>query len=284
MNEKRLFCAAVMSGVLACAGVAFAGRPLAIDDADPVEVGQFEFEAGAAYERDAGHKHWDAPFGLAYGLVPRVEVGVGFGGQFEERTEALADTGVEETHRERSVGDLTLGAKWRFIDSCPLGARHALSASVKFPTADEDKGFGNGEADCDLTWIASRSLGENASVHLNVGYSWIGGPDDNVIHYGLALDHQLLDAVQWVGEVFAERETCSGADTIVQYNTGFRWCPVDSLTLDIAGGSKLKGDAPDFIATAGLTWTFGCGRCRSASTEGARPLLSGATSRGGDEI
>lgn len=257
MNEKRTFCVAVMAGVLACAGVAVAGRPLAIDDADPVDVGQFEFEAGAAYEHDSGYTHWDAPFGLAYGLVPSVEVGVGFGGQFEKWTKALDDSGVEHTHRESSVGDLTLGAKWRFIDSCPLGARHALAASVKFPTADEGKGFGNGEVDCDLTWIASRSLGENASAHFNVGYARIGGPDDDICHYGVALDCQVLAAVQWVGEVFAERETSSGADTIVQYNTGFRWSPVDSLTLDVAGGSKLKGDAPDFIATAGLTWTFG---------------------------
>ncbi|MCZ7591282.1 MAG: transporter [Kiritimatiellae bacterium] len=244
-------------GVLACAGVAFAGRPLAIDDADPVDVGQFEFEAGAAYERDSGYKHWDMPFGLAYGVAPNVEAGVGFGGQFERRMEALDDAGAEVSRRESSIGDLTLGAKWRFIDSCPLGARHALAASVKFPTADEDKGFGSGETDYDLSWIASRSLGESASAHLNVGYSWIGGPDEDVFHYGVALDYQALDAVQWVGEVFAERETTGGADTVVQYNTGFRWTPVESLMIDIAGGSKLKGDAPDFIATAGLTWTFG---------------------------
>jgi hypothetical protein len=32
---------------------------------------------------------------------------------------------------------------------------------------------------------------------------------------------------------------------------------VDGLTLDIAGGSKISGDAPDFTATAGLTWAFG---------------------------
>lgn len=33
-------------------GAAFAGRPLAIDDADPVEQRQFEFELGSVYEHD----------------------------------------------------------------------------------------------------------------------------------------------------------------------------------------------------------------------------------------
>lgn len=247
----------VVAGVICLAGAAHAGRPLAIDDADPADAGQFEFEAGAAYERDSDCKHWDFPFGLTYGAFRGVEIGIGFGGQFEERTELVEDGSGEQCSREHGIGDLTVGAKWRFLESCPLGARHAIVPSVKFPTADEDKGLGSGETDFDLTWVGSRSIGEKAGVHLNLGYSWIGGPDDDVLHYGMAADYQVLDAVQWVGEVFAEQEMSGGADTIVQYNMGFRLNPIESLALDIAGGSKISGDAPDFTATAGLTWTFG---------------------------
>lgn len=186
-----------MSGLLACAGVVVAGRPLTVDDADPVDAGQFEFEAGAAYEHDSDCKHWDMPFGLTCGLVPGVEVGVGFGGQFEERTELLAESGDEECVREHSVGDLVAGAKWQFLQSCPLGARHALAASVKFPTSDEGKSLGSGKTDYDLTWIASRSIGKKTAVHVNARYSWIGGPDDDVLHYGLALDCQIMGSVQF---------------------------------------------------------------------------------------
>ncbi len=257
MKDVRVLGALVMTGMLIMSGSALAGRPLAIDDADPADAGQFEFEAGTAYEHDSDCKHWDFPFGLTYGLVPSIEVGVGFGGQFEERTELLAESGAEECVREHGIGDLNIGAKWQFIEFCPLGARHAMAASVKFPTSDEDKGLGSGETDYDLTWIASRSIGEKAGVHLNLGYSWIGGTDDDVLHYGVALDYQIVDSVQWVGEVFAEKELAGGADTVAQYNTGFRWNPVESLTLDIAGGSKISGDAPDFTGTVGLTWAFG---------------------------
>ena len=236
---------------------AWAGRPLAMDDADPLDPGQFEFEAGADYGHDSDCKHWDFPLGLTYGVVPSLEMGAGFGGQFEERMEVLEDTGTEERHAESGMGDLCLAAKWRFLSSCPLGARHALAPSVKFPTSDKDKGLGSGETDYDLTWIASRSIGESAGVHLNLGYSWIGGPDDDVLHYGVAADYQLVDAVQWVGEVFAEKALEGGTETIVQYSTGFRWNPVESLTLDIAGGSRISGEGPDFTGTVGLTWAFG---------------------------
>lgn len=251
----------VVMGLMA-AGAVFAARPLTIDDADPVDPGRFEIEAGAAYSGDSDCEHWDFPVGLAYGVVPGLAVGAGFGGQFEERNEVL-ESGAMESHTESGLGDLVVGAKWQFIKECPFGARHALVPSVKFPTADDDKELGSGETDYDLMWIASRPFGEKAGAHVNAGYSWIGEPDDedvdDVVHYGVALDYQIVDAVQWVGEVFAEKELNDDADTVVQYNTGFRWSPADDLTLDIAGGSKIEGDAPDFTATAGLTWTFGGG-------------------------
>lgn len=262
MSVKSGKLAVLATGLVVAAGASFAGRPLAIDDADPVDVRQFEFEAGAAYLDDPACKHWDFPFGLTCGLVDGVEVGAGCGGQFEERNEIL-DDGRTEDSSESGIGDLVVGAKWQFLKECPLGARHAIVPVVKFPTADEDNGLGSGETDYDLTWIASRSFGENAGAHVNAGYSWIGKPDDadadDVVHYGAAVDYQLAAVLQWVGEVFAEKELNDDADTMVQYNTGFRWSPADNLTLDIAGGSKLRGEAPDFTATAGLTWTFGLG-------------------------
>ena len=244
-------------GILSISISALAGRPLAVDDADPLECGQFQFDIGTAYEKDAGYKHWDVPFGLTYGLAPRLDVGAAFGGQFEERTELSEDTGRQRTENETDVGDLSLGAKWQAVESCPLGARHALAAAVKVPTADDQKEMGSGKTDYDLTWIISKSIGDKTGVHLNLGYAWIGGPEEDILHYGLALDYQLEDSIQWVGEMFAERELTGDADTVAQFNTGFRWNPADSLTLDIAAGSKLSNEAPDFIATLGLTWEFG---------------------------
>ena len=44
MRAERVLPAVVLVGVLSISSVALAGRPLAIDDADPVDPGQFEFE------------------------------------------------------------------------------------------------------------------------------------------------------------------------------------------------------------------------------------------------
>lgn len=75
-----------------------------------------------------------------------------------------------------------------------------------------------------------------------MGWRWITGP---------------LTRFQWVGEIYAEKELCSGTDNVVMFNTGLRWNPIDTLVVDAAAGSRLSGAAPDLTATAGLTWTFG---------------------------
>jgi hypothetical protein len=253
--KKRLFLVCVMS---LGAGVVWAGRPLVIDDAEPVGRGDAEIEAGVAYQGVPDCRHWDYPVGIAVGLVPGVEAALGFGGQFEQREDVLGEPGAGGDHSTHGVGDLMAGAKWQFVSECPLGARHALTPSVKLPTADEDKGLGSGQADYDLTWIVSRSLGEKAGIHLNAGYAWTGGPEEDVLHGGFAVEIHLTTSVQWVGETYVEKGRAPVAESSVMVNTGVRWAFSGSITFDAAAGTKLCGDeAPDFTGTAGVTWLIG---------------------------
>lgn len=257
LHHARTVRASVVAAVVSMSSLALGGRPLAIDDADPVPAGQFEVEAGVAYERDSNDQHWDLPLSLAYGWNPRMEVGIGFGGQLEERTEVLEGQGFERSAWEYGIGDLNIGGKWQLVEHCPLGARHALAASMKFPTADERTGLGSGHTDYTVLWIASGAIGDKVGIHLNLGHSWMGGPVVDALLYGVAFDGQMNDALQWVSEVFAETELAGGSVTVVQYNIGFRWSPTQCLTIDLAGGSTISGEGPDFSGTIGLTWVFG---------------------------
>ena len=231
--------------------LAEAGRPLAVDDAGTVEPRQFQLEAGVGFEHDSATHHFDHPIGLSYGVLPTLQAGIGFGGQLEER---LEDSG--DLHTESSIGDLTLGAKWNPLSADRFWADHSLALTVKVPTAADYKSFGSGKADCDLTYIATKSLGERFNVDFNLGYTWVGG-DDDALHYGVAVRAKATERIEAVAEVFADTALTDGNETSVAINGGVRWQAFEPVTLDAAVGAGLRGDAPDVAATAGLTWAFG---------------------------
>ncbi|MBM3860466.1 MAG: transporter [Verrucomicrobia bacterium] len=251
---------ALLLSALACvASSVHAGRPLTIDDAEPVAHRQFEFEAGLGYVRNNGLTHFDFPFGLAYGLLPRWEIGAGFGGQIEEQKEEL---GAEKAVTD--MGDLTLGSKLKVLTADRFWADQSLVLTVKFPTASYEKGLGTGRTDFDLMWIVSKALTKKCNLHLNIGHTWTGDRSDetfaDVLHYGLAVDYQVAAKWQLVAEVFAETPLITTHDVDAHVRGGVRWQLTDSLVLDAAIGGGLRRPAPDVTATVGLTWTFGPGK------------------------
>lgn len=247
-------------GLTIAATVSFAARPLIIDDAVPLDFQQCKIEGGGWYEKDAGCHDWLWPVGLGYGLVPSLEVNLGLGGTFQQQLD-IDESGRECVSSAGGMGDLLVSAKWQFLDESRWIPRQAVVPTVKFPTADRDNGLGSGEMDCDVTWIASKSLPDKWGVHFNLGYAFIGKPPGedagDVIHYGASVDYIIADPLQWVGEIYAEKELLGGTSHVVIFNTGLRWTVIDGLVLDAAAGSSISRAGPDLTATAGFTWEFG---------------------------
>lgn len=239
----------VVVGLVVLAGVAWAGRPLTVDDADPVAPGMVEAEGGVAFEDAGADRAIGVAAGLACGVAPGLEVGVA-SGALRARTDGATETGADDT---------VVAAKWRYAGADSV-FRQAVVPAVKLATADDGKGLGSGETDADLTWIGSLAVGDAMGIHANVGYTWVGSPDGeaagDVVHGGLATDGMLCECLQGVCELWAEDERGSDAETMVAYSIGLRWWPSEDLVLDVAGGAPLSGDGPDFTVTAGLTYAF----------------------------
>lgn len=241
---------------------AYATLPLVTDEADTQDPGTLQIEAGAGYERDSACDHYDVPVTLTYGVMPRVDVAVGVGEQFESRENENG-----KTERVHGIDDLNAGMKMMYLEESTCVPRQTIAPSVTFPTADDRKDLGSGRADYDLTWKASKNLGKDTSLHVNAGYTWVGHNADeevgDVVHWGVAVDYRLVDALQGIGEVVGEEEL-NEHETIWQYNLGLRWDATDSLRVVAAGGSKIAGDAPDFTATAGVIWVLGAKKAESS--------------------
>lgn len=244
----------VAAWVLFFSSVAMAGRPLHTSDADPVEPKHFEFKAAVEYLAEDDCRHFDFPLELNYGLVPRLEVGIGFGGQFEDR-----DGEDGQTVQEEGLADIALAFKWRILDEKTAIFSQALQGEVKLPVADDDAQLGTGAIDYDLTWVATRQITDQLSVLFNIGYTWVGENDEedfsDVVHYSAAATFKLTEMLEPVAEVLFETPTQDGR-TSSAVNAGLRLHISESLMLDIGASTRLAGDWPWWTATAGMTWAF----------------------------
>lgn len=236
--------------LLGIASSALAGRPLVTNDAYAIDLHHVQIEAGVGYVYDEPTHHWDVPLAVGYGLLPRLEVSVGLGGVFEERLELGGHDIVS------GIGDLTISAKWQFLEHKSLGD-HALSATIKFPTADDEQELGSGHIDADLTWIITRKLGDQVELHANLGFTFTGPVDDsNLVHYGLAATWQATELLQPVLEVFGQTLTDSRGETAVAVNGGLRLSILENLKLDASAGARIHGDYPGLFLSLGGTWVF----------------------------
>jgi len=236
-----------------------AGRPLQLDDAGPVPPREFEFEAGTTVRKSGDAGHFDFPVGLTAGLPGHLEIGLGFGGQIEERVEP-----THQHHTDTGLGDLTVGTKWNFLTADRAWADQATAFTVKIPTASHADGFGSGEVDFDWTYILTINLRDRWNLDWNVGYTWVGDPPrenlDDSVHYGLAVRWQTSDRLEGVAELVADTPVTAEQQTILSLNGGVRWQAREALLLDAAAGLGLRGDGPDWMVTLGFTWAFAFNR------------------------
>ena len=116
---------------------------------------------------------------------------------------------------------------------------------IKIPTASHNKGLGSGRPDYDLTWVASKKIGDKVQLDINFGYTLVGhakdDPEDDLLHGGVALEYQLSETWQCVSEIFGARDLRGDGELAVLGDTGLRWLMVDGLTADFALGTGLRG-------------------------------------------
>ncbi len=241
--------ALLVSGLVAAHG----GRPLVVDDAYAVDPQTFELEAGVSYFRTDSPHTYNIPFGLTYGLVRTIEIGAGFGGRIEAREDVL-----DFKESQGGVGDLVVGTKWNPLAEDRWFFSHALAFASKLPTADSD--LGTGKVDFDLTYIASKSLSEGWSVHLNAGYTWAGDTGEesfeDIFHAGVAGGWQASERIELVAELYSDVLIGRERDSALALAGGIRWGAFEGWVFDALVGAGLAGEAPDWRMTVGFTWAF----------------------------
>ena len=230
-------------------------RPDVSISAKTVGPGRVQMETGALAERTrlAGEP---TERRLSWELLVRV----GLARSFELRIEGEPIVRLRGAEEATDVGDLRLGAKWRFLDGSEGGwPSLALLPFVKLPTAPTP--IGSGKADFGLLLAASFELPANFSLDADAGIAAIGQtqPSGQLLQalVSASLSRKLGGGLGAFAEVFyASREERNDRDQ-VGVDAGLVWTVTRDLAVDVAVGTSLYGRAPDVFVRAGGSVRFG---------------------------
>lgn len=250
---------------LLIAGNAFAAHPLITDDTGTQGKGasQIEVNAELSYDREksggvsARQTGWEVSAVFSHGITDNLDVVVGLPyQQFRIREDG------DVAAKEHGISDVSLEAKWRFYEK--EGLSLALKPGITLPTADEEKGLGNGEISYGLTFIATKEM-EPLVLHVNIGYLRNGyklreDREENrrdIWHASLAAEASVGKDVRLVANVGIER---NGDRTSTNHPSfilgGAIYSLSESVDLDFGIKAGLNEPETDRAILAGIAWRF----------------------------
>lgn len=237
--------------IILCPPIAFAGRPLVVDDARAVAEGYFEVEMGlSGSHSDKGGRELRLPvMGLTYGLLKGLEVGLNI-----QRVDS--DAGGEAP--TRGFQDLHLATKYNFLEEALYPAL-AFSFDLKIPTAGRRKGLGSGRFDENFLFIATKHFFPLA-IDLNLGYLNVDSPPQEKLKDrflgGLALRYGLSERWRLVGEIVGQSREAKGEKNEANFQIGVRYRPNLPVFFDAAIGRSLRPSGTRIQGILGLTWSY----------------------------
>jgi hypothetical protein len=230
------------------------GRPITVEDAYATERYAFELQlAPVRLERSRGGVyHWGIEPELAYGLLPRTQVEIGF---------PLLYSDLGSSGRQTGLAGIDLSLLHNLnVETATLPA-FGLAADLLAPVGGlaPDKAYASAKA------IATRTLGR-ARFHLNGQYTFGSEPGPDVAGAGAEVSRWLagvavdrtfpLRSLLVTAEVFARQPIHREEDVAWNAGTGVRYQLDPLFALDAGVGKRLTGDDRSWFVTFGLARAF----------------------------
>ncbi|MCB2193540.1 MAG: transporter [Deltaproteobacteria bacterium] len=243
-----LWAAVAVLYCLITAVVAHAGPPFFTDDPVPVPYRNWELYAATQDVKEQGGKSGTAPhFEANYGALPELQL---------HMIVPLAWDRPQGESTQYGLGDLEVGAKYRFIHEGKVMPQVGAFPILTLPTGDDERGLGEGRANLFLPVWLQKSWGRWTSY--GGGGYWIHPGEDNQNYWftGVVLQRQITDWLALGGELFqSTADTVDGGDS-TGYNFGAMIDFSEEQHLLISGGSDLHGDT-DLTFYLAYQLTFG---------------------------
>jgi hypothetical protein len=233
VRRIRLPFVLVTFACLLAAILAQAGPPFVTDDPEPPPPGGWEVNLPFTFEQTRGKAEMDAPLlDFNYGL-PDVQLKLEFP--------------IKIVHEDRKgtaagVGDLLLGAKWRFLNNEQSQLQLGIYPQVLLPVGDHARDFGEGGTAFVFPLLAQESW-DKWTLYGNVGFWWQTAAERrNYIYAGAVLEREINERLTLAAELFGNAPKERGSRTDVAFNAGGIWKLSKHVHLLFAGGRAIVGD------------------------------------------
>ncbi len=164
---------------------------------------------------------------------------------------------VVEKTSHTGIGDTTLGVTYYAVDETESLPELDLIASLKIPTADDDRGLGTGKFDSSLGFSLSKSQND-WTVYGTIEYNFIGNPGgdvdlNNYTSGTIGISHQCLPDLKNTLYVFMGGAMSDAADDQLEIGLRSRFTldPDNDLALHLSKG--LWDGSPDY--GIGVSWS-----------------------------
>ena len=233
-------------GVGLVPGAAFAGPPYETDDPEPTDLGRFEVYAFTALDGAAGDRSAAAGFDLNYGPVEDLQL-----------TATLPlDYGRAKgsDHWSGGVGDVEVGAKYRFFKNERRGQSLAVFPRVILPTAR--KGASTGRTRMLIPLWGQQDFGK-LSIFGGGGYEINPGEGNrNFWQGGIAITRDLGHGVTLGGEIKRQGRDADDAEAVTSLGLGSIIHIHGPYSLLVSAGPRFTRSTSGFHAFSALGINF----------------------------
>jgi hypothetical protein len=230
IRPAALSAALLLSAILFDRSV-WAGPPFLTDDPQPVELGHWEFYLAS---------QWSAANHAATGTAPHVEVNYGALPELQLHAIVPATLAWQSGQpTEYGLGDIELGAKYRFVEEGTWRPQIGVFPLLLLPTGSKERGLGAGTTQVLLPLWIQKGFGPwltygGAGLHLASG-------DDDLVA-GWLLQRQLPGKITLGAEAFFTFPW-NGNPVELQVNLGLVVDFTDKHHLLASAGPAFGGDA-----------------------------------------
>lgn len=238
-----------MAMVLLISSEVFGAHPLITDDTGTQGTGKFQWELIGEHARDNHDSTTDPATIFTVGFRDNIDLVLSVPYRFIRFRDAEGNRKTDD-----GVSDIGIEMKWRFYEKNSLG--FALKPVLTFPTGDDKKGLGDGNASYSLAFISTKEIAP-IILHLNLSFTKNSKELRDVWHYSLAAEYAVTRNLKLVGNAAGEANPDRNSRTHPVFILGgIIYSLYETLDLDIGIKGGLNNAEPHYTILAGLTYWF----------------------------